>query len=167
VGLEIAEQAAAMQTPIDVLLDRWAAGGLMAGVSVALRARSPATRIWGVEPEGFDDARLSLAAGRAARPRRRATLPLRRPGGADDRGPDLSAAGGAPGLRGGVSDAEVAVAHALRLRDLKLVVEPGGAVALAALLAGRIDVSGLTAAIILSGGNVDPALFRRVLAEEI
>ena len=65
-----------------------------------------------------------------------------------------------------VSDAEVAEAMRFAFNHLKLVVEPGGSVALAALLAGKLQLSGRTTAIILSGGNVDPGLFQRVLAGE-
>ncbi len=70
-------------------------------------------------------------------------------------------------LAGGlsVSDAEVAAAMVYAFKTLKLVVEPGGAVALAALLAGRFDARGKTVALTLSGGNVDPETYRRVLAE--
>ena len=64
-----------------------------------------------------------------------------------------------------VSDDEVAEAMALRLLDLKLVVEPGGAVTLAALLTGRYDVRDRCVAITLSGGNIDPDLMARLLAE--
>jgi len=63
-----------------------------------------------------------------------------------------------------VSDAEVTTAVAFAFRELKLVVEPGGAAALAALLSGKVDVSGKTAVIVLSGGNVDPDLFARLVA---
>jgi threonine dehydratase len=63
-----------------------------------------------------------------------------------------------------VSDAEVTAAVAFAFRELKLVVEPGGAAALAALLSGKVDVSGKTAVIVLSGGNVDPDLFARLVA---
>ena len=63
-----------------------------------------------------------------------------------------------------VSDAEVAAAVAFAFHELKLVVEPGGAVALAALLSGKIDVKGKVAVVVLSGGNVDPELFHRLVA---
>ena len=63
-----------------------------------------------------------------------------------------------------VSDEEVAAAVAFAFRELKLVVEPGGAVALAALLSGKIDVKGKIAVAVLSGGNVDPELFYRLVA---
>ena len=62
-----------------------------------------------------------------------------------------------------VSDAEAAAAVAFAFRYLKLVVEPGGAVALAAALTGRVDLAGRTAIVILSGGNVDPAVFSACL----
>ncbi|HZF32176.1 MAG TPA: pyridoxal-phosphate dependent enzyme, partial [Candidatus Angelobacter sp.] len=70
-------------------------------------------------------------------------------------------------LAGGfaVSDPEVQAAMAYAFRTLKLVVEPGGAVALAAVLAGKIDLGGRTAAIICSGGNVDPATFCAAIAD--
>ena len=67
-----------------------------------------------------------------------------------------------PGLV--VSDAEVAVAIEFGYRALKLVIEPGGAVALAAVLAGKIDCRDRTVAIVLSGGNVDPDIFCAALA---
>ena len=66
-----------------------------------------------------------------------------------------------------VSDAEVAAAVAFAFRELKLVVEPGGAAALAALLSGKIDVSGKTVVVVLSGGNVDPELFARLVADQV
>jgi threonine dehydratase len=63
-----------------------------------------------------------------------------------------------------VSDEEVAAAVAFAFRELKLVVEPGGAAALAALLSGKIDVKAKIAVAVLSGGNVDPDLFYRLVA---
>ena len=63
-----------------------------------------------------------------------------------------------------MSDQEVGKAVAFAFRELKLVVEPGGAVALAALLAGKINVAGKVAVAVLSGGNVDPELFHRLIA---
>jgi threonine dehydratase len=62
------------------------------------------------------------------------------------------------------SDEEVGRAVSFAFRELKLVVEPGGAVGLAALLAGKIDVRGKIAVAVLSGGNVDPELFTRLVA---
>ncbi len=166
-GLEITEQAAALGAPIDTLLSPVGGGGLMAGVSLALGALSPATRLFGVEPAGFDDTRLSLEAGerRAAPPAPRSLCDaLESPMPGRITFPILREA-----LAGilTVTDAEVAEAMRFAFATLKLVVEPGGVVALAALLAGKLDVSEQTTAIILSGGNVDGDLFSRVLAGEI
>ena len=71
-----------------------------------------------------------------------------------------------PRLSGGlaVTDAEVLAAIAFAFRHLKLVVEPGGAVCLAALLAGKFDARGQVVGAVISGGNVDPAVFGRALA---
>ncbi len=62
------------------------------------------------------------------------------------------------------TEEEIGLAVAFAFRELKLVVEPGGAVALAALLARKLDVTGKTAVVVLSGGNVDPELFARLVA---
>ena len=166
VGLEIGAQARTLGAEIDLLLGPVGGGGLMSGASLAIRALSPATAIYGIEPAGFDDTRRSLEAGerRGAPPAPRSlcdALESPMPG-------KLTF----PILRqhlAGVftaTDAEVAEAMRYAFGTLKLVVEPGGAVALAALLAGKLDLAGRTAAIILSGGNVDAELFGRVLAEE-
>jgi threonine dehydratase len=163
VGLEIVDQVRALATHADMVVGPVGGGGLMAGVSTAVKALSPATAIWGVEPEGFDDTRLSLAAGerRPAPPHPRSlcdALEAPMPG-------VLTFPLLARHLAGAVavSDEEVEAAMRFAFFVLKLVVEPGGAVALAALLARKIDTDGGTAVIVLSGGNVDPALFARVI----
>jgi len=165
-GLEIAAQAKALGAPIDLLLGPVGGGGLMSGVSLAIRALSPATQLYGVEPAGFDDTRRSLEAGerRGAPPAPRSLCDaLESPMPGKLTFPILRAH-----LAGVVTAADAEVAEAMRYAfgTLKLVVEPGGAVALAALLTGKLDLAGRTAAIILSGGNVDPELFARVLAGE-
>jgi threonine dehydratase len=166
VGVEIAAEARTLGAPIDLLLGPVGGGGLMSGVSLALGALSPATQLYGVEPAGFDDTRRSLEAGerRGAPPAPRSlcdalespmpgklTFPILR----DHLAGVFTA-----------TDAEVAEAMRFAFATLKLVVEPGGAVSLAALLAGKLDLAGRTVAIILSGGNVDGDLFARVLAGE-
>jgi threonine dehydratase len=165
VGLEIAEDAAAQGFALDDVLVPCSGGGLAAGIATALAARSPATRVWAVEPAGFDDTARSLAAGRrlANDPDARSicdALLVPIPG-------ELTFAINRTRLAGGLvaDDAEVFSAMAFSLRRLKLVVEPGGAVALAALLAGRIDAAGRTVAVVLSGGNAAPELLARALAE--
>jgi threonine dehydratase len=163
-GLEIAHQAKALNARLDAALVCCGGGGLIAGTATALAALSPQTKVYSVEPEAFDDTARSLAAGRrvgneaAAESFCDALLaPL--PG-------ELTFAINRRLLAGGlaVSDREVADAMIFAFRVLKLVVEPGGAVALAALLAGRYQARGMTVAITLSGGNVDSDTFAQVLA---
>jgi threonine dehydratase len=167
VGLEIAQQARALGVAIDVVLGPIGGGGLMAGVSEVIKARSPQAAIWGVEPEGFDDTRRSLEAGErmGAPPAARSLCDaLESPMPGELTFPMLK-----KNLAGALSvnDAEVARAMRYAFNTLKLVVEPGGSVALAALLAGKIVLGGRTAVIILSGGNVDPDLFARVIRGEL
>ena len=166
VGLEIAEQARSAAVDVDLLMGPVGGGGLMAGASIAMKAQHQALSAFGVEPVGFDDARLSLLAGvrQPAPPAPRSLCDaLEAPMLGDLTFPILRET-----LSGvlTVSDAEVAEAMRFAFNHLKLVVEPGGSVALAALLAGKLQLSGRTTAIILSGGNVDPGLFQRVLAGE-
>ena len=167
VGLEIADQASGLGTSIDLVIGPIGGGGLMSGVGTAILARYPEARILGVEPAGFDDTLRSLAAGERT--------------GAPPVGRSLCDALEAP-MPGRltfpilqrtlsevltVTDAEVAEAMRYAFEVLKLVVEPGGSVALAAILAGKLRLDGRVAAIVLSGGNVDPELFRRALGREI
>lgn len=158
-GLEIARQAEARGLDIDALLVCCGGGGLAAGSALAMRELSPATQVYTVEPAGFDDHARSLAAGRRIRndPAVRSFCDALRaptPG-------ELTFEVNRRLLSGGlaVSDAEVVAAMAFAFRVLKLVVEPGGAVCLAAVLAGRLDLAGRTVAITLSGGNVDADTF--------
>jgi threonine dehydratase len=163
-GLEIAEQAAGAGVALDALLVCCGGGGLVAGCALALAERSPGTQVFCVEPEGFDDTGRSLVAGR-----RLANAP-----GSESFCDALLAP--TPGeltfpinrrlLTGGlaVSDDEVARAMSYAFHTLKLVVEPGGAVALAAVLSGRYNVRGKAVAATLSGGNVDRALYCATLA---
>jgi threonine dehydratase len=167
VGLEIAAQAQALGASLDALFSPVGGGGLMAGVSLAMRERSPATILYGVEPDGFDDTRRSFEAGeRVGAPAGPRSLcdALESPMPGVLTFPVLKTH-----LTGvlAVTDAEVAEAMRFAFSTLKLVVEPGGVVALAALLAGKADIAGKTVAIILSGGNVDGDLFARVLGGDL
>jgi threonine dehydratase len=166
-GLELTRQADALGAPLDVALTPIGGGGLISGVSIALKARFPAIDIWGVEPAGFDDAAQSLAAGRriAVQPRARSLCDaLEAPCVGEIPFPLMqqSLAGALA-----VTDAEVTAAMRYAFSTLKLVVEPGGAVGLAALLSGKPKVAGKTVAVVLSGGNVDPELFARVIRGEL
>ncbi len=162
-GLEIADQAASVDARIDGALVCCGGGGLVAGCAVALRDRLPGLSVHAVEPEGFDDTGRSLAAGQRVRNAAGArsfcdALLAPMPG-------ELTFAINSRLLAGGlvVSDTEVATAMRLAFRHLKLVLEPGGAVALAAALAGKVPTRDRTLAVVLSGGNVDAELFRDVL----
>jgi threonine dehydratase len=163
VGLEIMDQSAAIGLPPDDVLVCCSGGGLVAGIALAAHHFRPATRVWSVEPEDFDDHRRSLQAGRRL---------ANEPGGRSICDALLAPM---PGeitfeinrrlLAGGhvASDGEVRAAIAFAARELKLVVEPGGAVALAALLSGRVESRGRTIAVVLSGANIDPGLLASVL----
>ncbi|MDJ0387910.1 threonine/serine dehydratase [Roseomonas sp. E05] len=163
-ALELAEDARAAGLTLDALAVCTGGGGLIAGCALAMEGASPGTEVWAAEPEGWDDTARSLAAGeRLANDGKGAllcdALLSMRPGA-------LTFAVNQPRLAGGVAVTEAEVFRAMRLafEALKIVVEPGGAVALAALLAGKIPARGRTVGVVLSGGNVDPAVFARALA---
>ena len=166
-GLEIVEQARALGVTLDRVLCCVGGGGLIAGTSTAVKALSPSTQVWGVEPAGFDETRRSLISGQRETIDKDArsicdALLTPVPG-------ELTFPINQRNLTGivAVTDAEVAEAMRYAFSVLKLVVEPGGCVALAAALAGKIEVAEQSCAIVLSGGNVDPALFARILNGEI
>ncbi|WP_371136872.1 threonine/serine dehydratase [Falsiroseomonas sp.] len=163
-ALELFADAAAAGLTLDALAVCTGGGGLIAGCALAAEGASPATRIWAVEPEGWDDTRLSLEAGeRIANDGAGETLCdallSMRPGA-------LTFAVNQPRLAGAVvvTPAEVFAAMRFAFEHLKIVAEPGGAVALAAVLAGKIEARGRTVGVVVSGGNVDPAVFARALA---
>jgi threonine dehydratase len=131
----------------------------MGGIALAIKDRVPAARIVAAEPEGFDDYQRSLRAGRRERNARFSGsicdgLLTVEPG-------ELTFEVNRRLVHDGVvaSDDEVRAAMAFAYRELKLVVEPSGAIALAALLAGRMDVAGKIVVVVLSGGNVDAKAF--------
>jgi threonine dehydratase len=161
--LELAEDATAAGLSMDSLLVCTGGGGLLAGCALAASGATPHTGLVAVEPEGSDDTARSLAAGeRLANAPGGSTLcdsllvPM--PG-------VMTFAINRTHLSGAVvvDDAMVLAAMAFAFNHLKLVVEPGGAVALAALLSGRFDAKGQVVGAVLSGGNVDPAVFTRAL----
>ncbi len=165
-GLEIAADCAAAGVTPDAVLIPTSGGGLSAGIGLAVRDWSHETEIVLVEPEGFDDYRRSLAAGEIVANQRSAgsvcdALLINRPGKLSFA---INRAHGAYGVA--VSDAEALAAVAFAFRELKLVVEPGGAVALAAVLAGRVDVRDRTLVVVLSGGNIDLPVLAEALAVE-
>jgi threonine dehydratase len=163
VGREIAEDMAALGLAPDIVVAPVSGGGLIAGVATAVKARFPKAMLMSAEPDAFDDHARSLRAGR------------REPHKAEGRTICDALMASIPGeitfainsrlLTKGVtaSDAEVGVAVGYAFRELKLVVEPGGAVGLAALLSGQIDARGKNVVIVLSGGNVDANLYAKLI----
>jgi threonine dehydratase len=163
-GREIAEDMTARGIAPDIVVAPASGGGLIAGVATAVKARFPNAELIVAEPEGYDDHGLSLraghreahhAAGRTICDALMAAIPGQMTFSINSR---LLAKGVT------ASDEEVGAAVAFAYRELKLVVEPGGAVGLAALLAGRIDARGKNVVIVLSGGNVDADLFAKLVA---
>ncbi len=165
-GLEFARQAEAMGAPLDHLISPAGGGGLITGITLAFGQLSPATKIWAAEPEAHDDWARSLEAGEilANAPGTRSicdAILTPAPG-------HLTFAIGRQRLAGGlrVSDADVRRAMRMAFRYLKIVVEPGGAVALAAALNGvPAALKGQRIGIIVSGGNVDAAQYAEILSE--
>ena len=165
VGLELAAQARAAHADLDAVLVPCGGGGLIAGTALALAEACPTVGVWAIEPEGFDDTRRSLAAGERLEIVRGAqsfcdALLVPMPG-------EMTFALNRRLLAGGlaVDDATVAAAMRDAFTYLKVVAEPGGAVALAAALSGAFDCRGKTVAVVCSGGNVDPDTFAKVLCE--
>tara|TARA_R110002110_G_scaffold414147_1_gene643213 strand:- start:75034 stop:76020 length:987 start_codon:yes stop_codon:yes gene_type:complete len=159
VGLEIAAQCMAQNATPDEILVCCGGGGLTAGIAIALSNRQPSARVRTVEPVGFDDAKRSLLAGQRLSNETGATSicdALLSPSTGDLTFSAMQAHD-VTGLS--VSDDEVRAAMAYAWRTLKLVLEPGGAVALAAILSGEIKTKDRTIVAVLSGGNVDTALF--------
>ncbi|WP_163271850.1 threonine ammonia-lyase [Chelativorans alearense] len=159
VGLEIVEQCAALDVVPDVLTCPAGGGGLLAGIATAMASLSPSTSLYAAEPEGFDDLRRSLHAGERVKNVKGAVsicdaILTATPGKLTF--PILKAH-----LAGGlvVSDAQVISAVNLLFDEAKLVVEPGAAVGLAALLSGGLRLLGRCAVVVLSGGNMDRTVF--------
>jgi threonine dehydratase len=163
-GREICEDLDARGLRPDVVVVGASGGGLIAGVALAIKARVPAAVFYSAEPEGFDDTARSFRSGQRERnPRMSGTicdaLMTETPGRITF---EINRKLVGQGVT--ASDAEVGRAVAFAFRELKLVVEPGGAIGLAALLAGRLDVAGKVVVAVLSGGNVDAELFARLVA---
>jgi threonine dehydratase len=162
-GLEIILQLAEMKLAPNRVLVPCGGGGLTAGVATAVKHHAPDAAIYTVEPVGFDDTALSLARGNRQTTEPGATsfcdaLLAPEPGALTYQVNARLCSGGLT-----VSDDEVALAMAAAFGHLKLTLEPGGAVALAAALAGKLDLQQGITVIVLSGGNVDPALFAEII----
>jgi threonine dehydratase len=165
VGLEIAEQSIELGLPADQVLINCGGGGLTSGSAIALKSRLPEVDIYTVEPEEFDDTARSLASGErvaiddGARSICDALL-TDMPGQMTF---DIMQKLVERGLV--VSDSEVRDAMRFAFQHLKIVVEPGGAAGLAAVLSGKVDTADKTTVIVFSGGNVDAELFASIQTE--
>jgi len=161
-GLEIFQDLKARGETADQLICCVGGGGLIGGINLVAEALSPETAIYGAEPEYFNDHARSLASGRRERNACKSgsvcdALLSETPG-------ELTFAINQSRLSGIclVSDREALAAVRFGFEALKLVIEPGGAVALAAILSGKIDARNRTSVVVLTGGNVDWAIFNQV-----
>lgn len=165
VGLEIADDTASTGQIPDQVLIPCGGGGLSSGSAIALKSKLPNTDIFVVEPSEFDDTAKSFASGQrvgvSGSPRSICdALQTPMPGALTFPIIQKLVTGVLT-----VTDADVRAAMRFAFRYLKLVVEPGGAVALAAVLSGKLPTRDRTTAIVLSGGNVDKDLFGEIQAE--
>lgn len=163
VGHEIAVQCASMNITPDALLCCCGGGGLIAGTSIALKAAFPDIDIWSAEPAFYDDTKRSLESGsiQTADTSKMSicdAIVTPQPG-------DMTFAINRKNLSGGavVSDEMALKAIATAFKYLKIVIEPGGAVAFAAALDGQYPKNAKTVIAVASGGNIDDAMFMRAL----
>ncbi|ESR24236.1 threonine ammonia-lyase [Lutibaculum baratangense] len=163
VGIEIAEQAEALGLDPARILVPCSGGGLSAGIALAAEALMPWARVTTVEPEAFDDHARSFRSGEREGNTARSgsicdALLADRPG-------EITFAVNRPRVPSGlaVSDDEVRTAMRFAFEELKLVVEPGGAVGLAAVLAGRLDEGPQPVVVVLSGGNAGPSAYAEAI----
>jgi len=165
IGAEIVEDLARLSLKPEIVVVGASGGGLAAGISLGVKSKVPSAKFYAVEPEGFDDTLRSFASGKREANARMSgsicdallsntpgelTFPITR---------ELIGQGTT------VTDEDVGNAVRYAFHELKLVVEPGGVIGLAALLAGKIAVKGKVVVAILSGANVDPELFGRLIAK--
>ncbi len=162
-ALEAVEQAAALGTTFDAFVICCGGGGMTSGCATILESASPATEVFIAEPEGYDETWASIIAGRklqadVSRKTICDALATAAPG--DITFPVMQRL-----VKGGfsLSDDEVAETIAWAFKYLKLVLEPGGAVALAAVYHKKLNAEGRTVGLTLSGGNIDPGLFAEIL----
>ena len=165
VGLEIATQASAKQATVDAIICCCGGGGLIAGISIAACEQIPGVKIWSAEPEFYDDTRRSISSGKIEKADVNQSsicdaIVTPQPG-------LLTFAINRQLLSGGavITDRDALRAIATAFKHLKIVVEPGGAAALAAVLTGQYPQGSSTVVAVASGGNIDPKMFQRALDE--
>ena len=163
-GREIVEDLDRLGLKPDIVVVGASGGGLIAGIALAVKSRVPGAKFYSAEPEGFDDTARSFRSGKRETNARMSgticdALMTATPGAITW---EINRKLVGEGVV--ASDQEVGRAVAFAFRELKLVVEPGGAIGLAALLAGKLDIKGRVVVAVLSGGNVDAELFHRLIA---
>lgn len=166
-GLELLEDAVALGAPLDRMVVCVGGGGLIAGCALAARARGYPTKFFAAEPSGYDDTLRSLRAG--ARVRNDLTVPCIADALMTSTPGELTFSLNRELLAGGftVSDDDIAAAMRFAFAELHLVVEPGGAASLAAVMSQPETFAGLTTGIVLTGGNVDAERFCQILSATI
>ena len=164
VGLEAMAQMADMGIIPDLFIVPCSGGGLIAGCAIAVKEAQPDTKVFAVEPENFDDTFRSLRIGKRVMNVAGAeticdALMVKTPG-------EITFEINRKTVDGGevVTDAEVRAAVRVALLDASIIVEPSGAVGLAAVLAGRLIVPAGNICVVLSGGNIDEALFAAIIS---
>lgn len=165
IGIEVVDQLQELGLSPDVFITPCGGGGLLAGSSIALHERAPGAEIYSAEPEHFDDTARSLELGERianSGDHRSICDAIVTPMPGEITFPILQAHANG-GLSVSEDEARAAVYTAYNL--FKVVIEPGGAVALAAVLSGKVDISGKIVVVVGSGGNIDPDLFASILQE--
>jgi len=165
-GLEAVEQLKEINVIPDIVLCCCGGGGLIAGVSTSIKANYPNAQIYSVEPENFDDTKKSLEADMIVENTMQHlsicdALLANKPG-------NITFEINRKNLSGGisVSDTESLIAMKIAYKYFKIVLEPGGAVALAAAISKKIDIKNKNVLVIASGGNVDSHIFEKCLYAE-
>ena len=163
IGFEITEDLDALSLAPEIVTMPASGGGLAAGIALSIKATQPKARVVTAEPELFDDHARSFKTGKREKNERITgsicdALLMADPGRLTF---EITKRLSGEGVS--ATDEEVLAAMAFAFREFKLVVEPGGAVALAAVMTGKLDARGKVAVVVLSGGNVDPAIFAKAI----
>ena len=165
IALEVIEQIKKLGTKLDILIGPSSGGGMMSGCSLVINKHNPAVRLYCVEPEYYDDIGRSLEIGRRVRVQTKKqsicdALLVETPG-------ELTfQILNKLNVKGLVcSEEDTLNAMLVAFKVFKIVLEPSGAISLAAALINKESMKGKTVLVICTGGNVDPTFFNNVLAQ--